>query len=218
MEDISYVINTASHYSPWAASTMSKGYLTAPGGHRIGVCGEVSVSKGNSVGFRSVRSLSIRVARDFPGIAAQLQNVKGNVLVLGPPGSGKTTLLRDLLRQIAEKDSVTVIDERGELFPQGITSGRHMDILSGCPKAEGLMMAVRTMGPACVAVDEITSTEDCSALTEAGWCGVRLLATAHGTDIPDLRKRRIYQPLLDTGLFETVVVMRMDKRYRLERL
>ena len=36
--DLSFVINAASRYSPWAAATISQGYLTGPGGHRIGIC------------------------------------------------------------------------------------------------------------------------------------------------------------------------------------
>ena len=38
-EDIDYIVNCASRYSPWAAASIAKGYLTAMGGHRIGVCG-----------------------------------------------------------------------------------------------------------------------------------------------------------------------------------
>ena len=37
-ENLNFIVNTASRYSPWCASTMSKGYITAPGGHRIGIC------------------------------------------------------------------------------------------------------------------------------------------------------------------------------------
>jgi len=217
-EDITYLINTACRYSPWAATGMAKGYLTAPGGHRIGLCGDMVLSNGMPSGFRNIQSACIRVARDFPGIGAQLRNLKGNILILGPPGSGKTTLLRDLIRQIATDYSVTVIDERAELFPQVMDPGLHTDILRGCPKALGVIMAIRTMGPAWVAVDEITSSEDCLALTEAGWCGVKLIATAHATDASDLRKRKIYRPMIDAGLFDYVVVMQQDKSYRWERL
>ena len=120
-EDLSFVIHTASQYSPWASSTVSRGYITAAGGHRIGICGDVVVKEDKLTGIRSPSSLCLRVARDFPGIASKVGNIKGNILILGPPGSGKTTLLRDLIRQISDggNGSVVVVDERGELFPAG---------------------------------------------------------------------------------------------------
>ena len=39
-EELRYLINTASRYSPWSAQSMAQGYITAPGGHRLGLCGE----------------------------------------------------------------------------------------------------------------------------------------------------------------------------------
>lgn len=218
--DISFVVNTASRYSPWAAATAAKGYITAQGGHRIGICGEAVISGGSITGIRSPTSLCIRVARDFPGIAAKAAGLRGNTLILGPPGSGKTTLLRDLIRQISDSGigSVAVVDERGELFPLGFPTGKRTDILSGCTKVQGVQMTLRTMGPAWIAVDEITAREDCEALTEAGWCGVRLLATAHASDRADLNRRPVYRPLLDCGLFENLIILHPDKSWRTERM
>lgn len=217
-DDLNYIVNTASRYSPWSAATMAQGYITAPGGHRIGLCGEAVVQNGTMTGLRQVTSLCVRVARDFPDIAGKLRGVTGSILIIGKPGSGKTTLLRDLIRQRSNSGSVAVVDERGELFPNGIPTGNRTDILTGCPKAQGIDCLLRTMGPQTIAVDEITSETDCEALRKAGWCGVQLLATAHAGSRMDLFSRPVYKPILHSKLFETVVILHTDKSWKAERM
>lgn len=217
-DDLHYVVNAASRYSPWTAASAANGYLTAPGGHRIGLCGEAVIKDGEMTGIRTLRSLNIRVARDFPGIAEPLAALQGNVLLLGPPGSGKTTLLRDLVRIRSRKENVAVVDERGEVFPTGLETGLGTDILTGCSKAHGVDTVLRTMGPDTIAVDEITAAADCDAVLQAGWCGVRLIATAHAANQGDLLRRQVYQPLAQNKLFDTVVILHADKSFRTERM
>lgn len=217
-DDLNFCINTASRYSPWSAWTCSNGYIAGPGGHRIGICGEAVVKDGCMDGIRFATSLCIRVARDFPGIAEEAAGLKGSVLIIGPPGSGKTTLLRDLIRQISRKAYVGVVDERGELFPEQFSCGNRLDVLTGCGKQQGIEVLLRTMGPDCIGVDEITAASDCDALLQAGWCGVRLLATAHAGSVKDLMKRPLYRPLLENGLFDHILVLSWDKTWREERL
>ncbi len=217
-EDLSFIVNAACRYSPWTATGAAQGYITAPGGHRIGLCGEAVIQNGTMTGLRSITSLNIRVARDFPGIAEPLAKCSGSVLILGKPGSGKTTLLRDFIRQRSYTETVAVVDERGELFPVGFDKGTSVDILTGCPKAHGLDAVLRTMGPDTVAIDEITAEADCRALLRAGWCGVHLLATAHASCRQDLMSRAVYRPLLEAGLFEHLVTLQPDKSFRTERM
>lgn len=219
-EDIQFVVNTASKYSPWAATTVSRGYITALGGHRIGLCGDCVVHSGIVTGIRTATSVCMRVAREFPGIGQKVP-ISGSLLILGPPGAGKTTLLRDVIRTRSQGgQTVAVVDERGELFPMGdiFTPGPRTDVLTGCSKAQGVEMALRTMSPMCIAVDEITAAEDCQALSQAGWCGVELLATAHAGDCQDLKKREIYRPLWESRLFDTIIVLSRDKSWRMERM
>lgn len=217
-DDLNFVVNAACRYSPWTAASAASGYITAAGGHRIGICGDVVEKEGNMTGFRTIRSLNIRIARDFPGIGASISGLSGNILIIGRPGSGKTTLLRDLIRQRSRKETVAVVDERGELFPQGLPTGDATDIITGCTKPQGIDALLRTMGPDTIAVDEITAAADCDALVQAGWCGVRLLATVHGSGVQDLRSRRVYRPIMESGLFDTLVMLRQDKSFRTERM
>lgn len=216
-EDLQYCINAASRYSPWAAETMALGYLTAPGGHRIGICGDVTLHNGSVIGIRSVNSLCIRIARDFPGCAGDPAPT-GSVLILGAPGWGKTTLLRDLARKIAEVETVAVVDERGELFPEGIPRGKRMDVLSLCPKPLGIDRLLRTMGPGWICVDEITSAEDCAALIQAVGCGVKLMATAHASCRREFQERAVYRSVLDTGIFTRIMVLNRHKQWHMERV
>ena len=219
LDDLNFCVNTASRYSPWAASTIAQGFLTAPGGHRIGICGEAVCKNGNAETIRSVTSLCIRVARDFPGIGTGAPD-RDSLLVLGPPGWGKTTLLRDLIRCRSETGiQISVVDERGELFSgNAFSSGSCTDILTGCSKSQGIYMLLRTMGPVCIAVDEITQPEDCTALIQAAGCGVSLLATAHASSLEDLKRRPVYKPLLESGVFAQALILRQDKTWRMERI
>ena len=113
-----------------------------------------------------------------------------------------------------------MVEERGELFPAGTVfdRGKRTDVLTGCDKGTGIDMVLRTMGPSCIAVDEITSERDCQAMIRAGWCGVSMLATAHASSKMDLYNRTVYQPLVRSGIFETLLVMQRDKSWRKERM
>lgn len=224
-DDIQFSINAATKYSPWSVSTAPRCFYTAPGGHRIGICGSVLVVDGHAVGIHEPTSLCIRIARDFPGIGKEISNLTGSVLILGRPGSGKTTLLRDYIRQLSASNhqTVTVVDERQEIFPlyQGrfcFKTGFNTDVISGCSKKEGIEAALRNTGPTAIAVDEITAEDDCASLVCAGWCGVDLIATAHAGSKEDLFRRSVYRPLVESNLFNTLLIMHPDKSWHVERI
>lgn len=176
------------------------------------------MKNGEMTGIREVTSLCIRIARDFPGIAKDLSQLDGSVLILGAPGWGKTTLLRDLIRQKSNQEAcISVLDEREELFPEGFDQGKRTEVLYGCPKPQGVDMLLRTMGPEIIAMDEITAEEDCRALQKAAWCGVTLFATAHASSLEDFLHRDVYAPLVKQNLFDHIVILRKDKTWHLER-
>ena len=93
-----------------------------------------------------------------------------------------------------------------------------MDVMQGCPKTVGIEMAIRTMGPEWIAVDEITGEGDCDALIRTANCGVRLLATAHSASLQEFSQRQVYRPLVTAGIFRSVLILRPDKTWRWERM
>lgn len=213
--DLETVIQLASRFSPWNAQSLRQGYLTAPGGHRIGVCG---VAAGEGMGFQTVSSVCIRFCRDVTGAAKGLEDLIGSILILGAPGWGKTTLLRDLARRIGQRHTICVADEREELFPAGIERGRRMDVLSRSPKQSAVIQLLKTMGPEYVAMDEITSLEDVKAVMACFGCGVRMVATAHAAALEEFCARPIYRELIQNRVFDSLVLLHPDQTFEIGAL
>ncbi|MCD2456585.1 stage III sporulation protein AA, partial [Staphylococcus aureus] len=71
-----------------------------------------------------------------------------------------------------------------------------------CPKAEGLMMMIRSMSPEVMIVDEIGRMEDTDALLEALHAGVSVIVSAHGWRISDLMKRPSLKRLWEERAFD----------------
>lgn len=214
-EDLEKILHLASRFSPWNAQSLRQGYLTAPGGHRIGVCG---VTAGEGMNFQTVDSICIRICRDVSGVSKGLESLIGSILILGAPGWGKSTLLRDLAREIASCHAVSVADEREELFPAGIRRGRFMDVLSRCPKEKAVIQLLKTMGPEYVAMDEITSAEDVKAVMACFGCGVQLIATAHAATLEEFCARPIYRELIQNRVFQSLVLLHKDQSFEIGAL
>jgi len=215
------------------ADSIRRGFVTAEGGCRLGLCGAAVMDEGKISVIRRMSSACIRIPREkqgcadgvFPGLFSD----KGfeSTLIVSPPGEGKTTLLRELVRLLSLDGSrVSLIDERSEVAAvfEGtpfFDVGPRTDILTGAPKALGIDLMLRAMSPQILAFDEITSPEDTEAAELAANCGVRLLATAHGGGVADLSERPFYRHLLDRHIFHRAVTIenRRGKRsYSVEEL
>ena len=221
-EELSEILQRATQQSAYACTqSLRQGFVTLPGGHRIGVCGSAVVKNGELAGYQALSSLCIRFARDVRMDSARLlPNLTDSCLILGAPGAGKTTLLRACIRALSESGQrVSVCDDRGEIsaMTQGTAQfdlGPQTDILTGLSKDEGMLLLLRAMNPMWIAADEITARRDLAAMETISYCGVRLLATAHAKDERELRLRPLYRELLTLGMFRRMFVLLPDRQFR----
>ena len=214
-----------SGYSLYAyEEEVRQGYLTLQGGHRVGLAGKTILDGEKITSIRFISFINIRFSHQVKGCAsvilpyiAQGSTVR-HTLLISPPRCGKTTILRDLIRQISDGDEkrpghcVGVVDERSEIggCHQGVPQndvGIRTDVLDGCPKAEGMMMLIRSMSPEVIAVDEIGSYEDIHAIESVIHCGCRLLATVHGSSIDDIKRKPLLNRLVKEKIFERYILL-----------
>ena len=225
-DDAFHLMNKISHFSIYTLEEeLKQGFITVSGGHRIGLAGKVILEGGKVKAIRDISSFNIRIAREKVGIAEPImpylyQGSWMHTMVIGPPQTGKTTLLRDIAR-IASSGSIVrgiqaqkvgIVDERSEIagcvngIPQ-LTFGDRIDVLDACPKAEGMMMMIRSMSPDILVVDEIGRKEDAEAIQEAVHAGIKLMMTTHGTSIDEIKKRPSLRNIIEQKIFQRFVVL-----------
>ena len=227
LEDV--IARATGHAVYSAQHTLKNGFVTIPGGHRLGICG-TAVYHGNEIGgFQEISSINLRVARPIKGIAAKTADMlwlhPNSTLIIVAPGVGKTTLLRDLIRELSDRFSfrIGVADERMEIaaccggVPQ-FDVGKHTDVISAAKKETAVEFLLRTMSPQWIAVDEITAAGDIEAMVRGSYCGVNFLATAHAGCRDELAQRELYRKLLSCGVFQNLVTIRKDRTVITERM
>ena len=224
-EDIREMLEYISNYSLYAyEQEMKQGYITIEGGHRVGMTGQAIIENGKVKNLRYISSINLRMSHEILGCADPIfpfitYNKKlYHTLIVSPPRCGKTTLLRDMIRQISNGNgwingmSVGVVDERSERGGcyMGVAQtqlGIRTDVLDCCPKAEGMIMLIRSMGPEVIAVDEIGTAEDVHAIEYAMHCGCKMLATVHADSMEELRKKPLFDQMVAEKRFERYVLL-----------
>ncbi len=227
-DDLAKTLQLISKNSLYAfEQELKTGFLTINGGHRVGLAGQAIVENGKIKTLKNINSMNIRIAREVKGCADQIipYIITGgrhvlNTLLISPPRCGKTTILRDIIRHISGGSlcgkfsgvQVGVVDERSEIAAcqNGIPTvdlGCRVDVLDGCPKADGLLMLIRSMAPQVVVTDELGREEDAWAVREAVNAGVSVIASVHGGDAEEVLHRPFIGELIRYKYFDRYIVL-----------
>ncbi|MEW6621675.1 MAG: stage III sporulation protein AA [Bacillota bacterium] len=204
------------------------GFITIKGGHRVGFVGEAVLEKGAVKTQKNIASINIRIAKEavgcskevMPHIINRSENCLRHTLIISPPRCGKTTLLRDIVRTISSGNNnpylppmhVGLIDERSEIAacyhgePQ-LDVGPRTDILDRCPKDQGMIMLIRSMGPDVIVTDELGTPRDVEATRQVINAGIKFIASVHGDDLDHLYKRPVMKDLLNMKIFERFIIL-----------
>jgi stage III sporulation protein AA len=203
------------------------GYLTLRGGHRVGLSGKVIMQEHQIRNIKDFNGLNIRVAKEIVGCSKHIIKyiIKSNcdiynTLIIGPPQCGKTTILRDVARIMSNGDNnfdfsglkIGIVDERSEIaacckgIPQNDV-GFRTDVMDGCPKTLGMEMLLRSMSPNIIITDEIGTCGDKDAILKVLNSGVKIIASAHGYNITELKMREELLSLIKSGVFERYIVL-----------
>lgn len=227
-EDIRTSLELMSENSVYAyQDEIKNGYITIKGGHRIGLSGRVIADSGSVRNMKDIAGLNIRLSNQIIGCSKKVLGylIKSNTdiyntLIISPPQCGKTTILRDIARCLSDGlpefgfqgVKVGIVDERSELaaclhgIPQN-NVGLRTDVLDGCPKSIGMPMLIRSMSPKVIITDEIGNDGDREAVDGVLNAGVRIVTSAHGYNISELKSRREVLKLMEYKVFERYIVL-----------
>ena len=128
-----------------------------------------------------------------------------NLVFIGMPGSGKTTLLRSIARELVRQHKIlSVIDERRELFAGNI-HGEALDVLAGLPKGQAVQMALRSLSPQVILLDELGGLDEVTALEQGLFSGVDFIATLHAATPEEATMRPQVKYLMERGAVRVLV-------------
>lgn len=216
-QEIEETFNRMCEHSVYAhTEEIKQGYISLKNGCRAGIAASAVYENGELRNFCSVSSINVRIATEYIGCARKIAAYLNNsMLIFGPPAAGKTTLLRDAVRAVSSGDGtirrrVAVVDTRGEIASvnQGIPQndvGLLTDVITGCDKAKGIEIALRTLNPHVIAFDEIGNVTESEEVIKCFNSGTDVFLTLHAGSVEELLKREEQLGILKTGVIKYAV-------------
>ena len=203
-------------------NTLRDGFISLGDGVRVGVCGQARYEGDFLVGVAHITSFLIRIPHIecafAPRLADAFQECERGMLIFAPPSGGKTTALRALLLRLSAAGAgrISLIDERGEI-DTGEFALCDVDIFKGYRRSKGMEIALRTMSPEIIAVDELGAGSESIEMLESLFGGVKFIATAHASSLEGLKKRKNLRPFFEIGAFDLYArIFRTDNGFDCE--
>ena len=196
------------------ADEVKRGFISMPYGVRVGV----SASRRGIGDLPSdVFSLAFRIPSSRSESADGIYEIwrelsPRGMMIYSMPGAGKTSAIRAIAGRISREAllRVAVIDERREFAAEDY-SDSHVDVLSGYGKAEGVEIAMRTLTPEVIIIDEIGSEREAEALLSVGRGGVPIIATAHADSFSEALERRAVRLLYENGYLDLFIKLKRER-------
>ena len=168
---------------------IAQGYVTLENGCRAGLGGRFLQNPEQGTVLQELTSVNLRIAREKtvplpPELTTALQGHFIGMLLVGEPGSGKTTLLRSIARNI---------------------HGEALDVLAGLPKGQAVQMALRTLSPQVILLDELGGLDEVTALEQGLFSGVDFVATLHAATPEEATMRPQVKYLMERGAVRVLV-------------
>lgn len=144
-----------------------------------------------------------------------------SLLIIGKPGVGKTTALREIANILSQNRylNTVVVDKTCEIAGDGlephpaIGRARWMPVGKANMQATIMREAVENQTPDCIIVDEISSKDEVDAAKTIAQRGVQLIATVHGTSLPEVLHCRERGILLGGCSIVTLSGMEANRRH-----
>ena len=168
---------------------IAQGYVTLENGCRAGLGGRFLQNPEQGTVLQELTSVNLRIAREKtvplpPELTTALQGHFIGMLLVGEPGSGKTTLLRSFAGNI---------------------HGEALDVLAGLPKGQAVQMALRTLSPQVILLDELGGLDEVTALEQGLFSGVDFVATLHAATPEEATMRPQVKYLMERGAVRVLV-------------